>query len=70
MTWVYLTAAFLMISGLLCLYHAFRKRTEKEKIIKAFSRPLPKNYGTPFLWLFGIFCLILALLLILKPRWP
>lgn len=63
---LYLYAALLTLVGLLCLFVAFRKMTAKEKMIKALERPAVKNYGNPFLWMFGLFCIILAILLLLK----
>lgn len=58
--------ALLILAGLLCLYAAFHKKTAKENMIKALQRPLPKNYGNPFLWMFGLFCILLATLLLFK----
>jgi len=59
-------AALLVLIGLLCLYAAFRKKTAKDSMLKALQRPLPKNYGNPFLWLFGLFCILLTILLLFK----
>lgn len=63
---VYGFSALLMLAGLLCLVAAFRKQTAKEKMIKALQPPLPKNYGNPFLWMFGILLIALATLLLFK----
>jgi len=63
---IYLYAALLTLVGLLCLFAAFRKMTAKEKMTKALERPPIKNYGNPFLWLFGLLCIFLAILLLLK----
>ena len=63
---IYVYAALLTLVGLLCLFAAFRKMTVKEKMTKALERPPIKNYGNPFLWLFGLLCIILATLLLLK----
>jgi hypothetical protein len=40
--------------------------TAKEKMTKALEKPPIRNYGNPFLWLFGLLCIILAILLLLK----
>jgi len=63
---IYVYAALMTLVGLLCLFAAFRKMTAKEKMTKALERPPIKNYGNPFLWLFGLLCIILAILLLLK----
>jgi|688.fasta_scaffold1870875_2 hypothetical protein len=63
---IYVYAALLTLVGLLCLFAAFRKMTPKEKMTKALERPPIKNYGNPFLWMFGLLCIILATLLLLK----
>jgi uncharacterized membrane protein len=63
---IYLFAALLTLIGLLCLFAAFRKVTVKEKMTKALERSTIKNYGNPFLWLFGLLCIILSILLLLK----
>jgi amino acid permease len=63
---IYLYAALLTLVGLLCLFAAFRKMTAKEKMTKTLERPLIKNYGNPFLWLFGLLCIILAIQLLFK----
>jgi len=65
---VYGFSALLMIVGLFCLFAAFRKQTAKEKMIKALQPPPPKNYGNPFLWMFGLFCIVLSTLLLFKTR--
>ena len=59
-------AALLTLVGLLCLFTAFRKMTAKEKMTKALERPPIRNYGSPFLWLFGLLCIVLAILLLFK----
>jgi len=61
---IYVYASLLTILGLLCLFAAFRKTTAKEKMTKALERPPTKNYGNPFLWLFGLFCIVLAVVLL------
>jgi hypothetical protein len=63
---IYVYAALLTFVGLLCLFAAFRKTTAKEKMAKALERPPIKNYGNPFLWLFGILCIVLAVLLLFE----
>jgi len=63
---VYLYSVLLTFVGLLCLFAAFRKMTAKEKMTKALERPPIRNYGNPFLWLFGLFCIGLALFLLFK----
>jgi hypothetical protein len=63
---IYVYAALLTLVGLLCLFAAFRKMTAKEKMTKALEKPPIRNYGNPFLWLFGLLCIILAILLLLK----
>jgi len=63
---IYVYAALLTFVGLLCLFAAFRKMTAKEKMTKALEKPPIRNYGNPFLWLFGLLCIILAILLLLK----
>lgn len=63
---IYVYAALLTLVGLLCLFAAFRKMTAKEKMTKALERLPIKNYGNPFLWLFGLLSIILAILLLLK----
>ena len=63
---IYGFSASLIVAGLLCLFAAFRKQTEKEKMIKALQPPQPRNYGNPFLWMFGLLLLVLATLLLFK----
>lgn len=63
---IYVYAALLTLVGLLCLFEAFRKRTAKEKMTKALERQPIKNYGNPFLWLLGLLCIVLAMLLVFK----
>jgi len=65
---LYGSAALSMLVGLLCLYTAFWKKTAKERMIKALQPPPPRNYGSSFLLLFGILCVISAILLIFKTR--
>jgi hypothetical protein len=59
-------ASLLVLIGLLSLYAAFRKQTAKERMIKALTPPPPRNYGNPFLWMFGLFCLLLAAILLFR----
>lgn len=63
---IYVYAALLTLVGLLSLFAAFRKMTAKEEMTKALERPTTKNYGNPFLWLFGLFCIVLPILLLFK----
>lgn len=63
---IYVYSASLTLVGLLCLFAAFRKITAKEKMTKALERPPIRNYANPFLWLFGLLCIVLAILLLLK----
>lgn len=65
---LYVFAALLMLAGLLSLYYSFRKPTAQEKMIKAMTPPLPRNYGNPFLWKFGVLCIVIATLLLFKAR--
>ncbi len=63
---IYAYTALLTFVGLVCLFAAFRKMTAKEKMTKALDRPPIRNYGNPFLWLFGLLCIVLAILLLFK----
>ena len=63
---IYVYAVLLTLVALLCLFAAFRKMTAKEKMTKALERPPIRNYGNPFLWLFGLLCIVLAVLLLFK----
>jgi len=65
---LYVFAGLLMLAGLLSLYYAFRKQSAKEKMIKAMLPSPPRNYGNPFLWMFGLFCIVLATLLLFKSK--
>jgi len=66
---LYVFATLLMLAGLLSLYYSFRKSTAKEKMIKVMTPPPPRNYGNPFLWMFGLLCIVLAALLLFKTKW-
>jgi hypothetical protein len=63
---IYGLALLLMLTGLLCLSAAVRKKSTKETMMQAVERPLPKNYGNPFLWMFGLFCIAIAVVLVFK----
>lgn len=65
---LYVFAGLLMLAGLFFLYYAFRKQSAKEKMIKAILPPPPRNYRNPFLWMFGLLCIVLATLLLFKAR--
>lgn len=63
---IFVYAALLTLVGLLCLFASFRRMSAKEKMTRALERPPIKNYGNLFLWLFGLLCIILAILLLFK----
>jgi hypothetical protein len=63
---LYGSSALVFVAGFLCLFAAFRKKTTKEKMIKALQAPPPRNYGNPFPWMFGILLIVLATLLLFK----
>jgi len=48
---LYVFAGLLMLTGFLSLYHAFRKQSAKEKMIKAMLPSPPRNYGNRLLFL-------------------
>jgi uncharacterized membrane protein HdeD (DUF308 family) len=65
---LYLFGTLLILAGLVSLYYSFRKPTAKEKMIKAMTPPPLRNYGNPFLWMFGLLCIVLAALLLFKTK--
>jgi len=60
------SGSFLFIAvGLLSIWEGLRKKSMKSIMLKANYTP-PRNYGKPFLVVFGVLCIILGIALLNK----